>query len=473
MNLEEKYAKLLTGSEDAPSPLLTDGYKFSMGQAGAPLRQETFCLTFRHGDPLLVPFDFEEVIDRIRPRMPDTKELGFLAANGYSMSSAMEKALQADLEVWAAPKGSWVMPGEPVLTITGPSFLVSWLEPLVIAFHFPMQVATALRRNERYDSPLKLKATCEDEAEILRLVSTAVFHVPVCVDVTVDTEGYLTSIVERVVGIRAALNGDIGRAFEVGTRAMTCLDQHRICLKTLKGLGIEKTANVLLAYELYMIPVGTTGHEHQQRWLSDADGFRAIRDMRPEPPSYLFDTYNAIRSGIPTAQRVMAEDPDRRCSVRFDSGDQEEQLRLFMEGSLKPSLFIFMDGYDAARTGMMEGLCQQYGIPTEARIYGFGSYLVTPDFQQFSRNKVAAVYKLTMSGPNPVMKFAGGKSSIPGKPVVLRRGTESVVAQQGEAVRGFEPLTPRYDPPTSTTFSPATCELIEVCKDRLDSNLSA
>lgn len=467
MNLEEKYAKLLTGSEDAPSPLLTDGYKFSMGQAGAPLRQETFCLTFRHGDPLLVPFDFKEVIDRIRPRMPDTKELGFLAANGYSMSSAMEKALQADLEVWAAPKGSWVMPGEPVLTITGPSFLVSWLEPLVIAFNFPMQVATAMKNGEH-----TFDVTCEDEAEIISLVSWEADQ-EYAPTVNVRTEDYKTFLYNRVRALNLALRGDIGRAFEVGTRAMTCLQQHRICLQTLKKYGIEKTANVLLAYELYMVPVGTTGHEHQQRWLSDADGFRAIRDMRPEPPSYLFDTYNAIRSGVPTAQRVMAEDPDRRCSVRFDSGDQEEQLRLFMAGSLKPSLFIFMDGYDAARTGMMEGLCQQYGIPTEARIYGFGSYLVTPDFQQFSRNKVAAVYKLTMSGPNPVMKFAGGKSSIPGKPVVLRRGTESVVAQQGEAVKGFEPLTPRYDPPTSTTFSPATCELIEVCKDRLDSNLSA
>ena len=127
---EQRYVTLLTGGSN--SPLLTDGYKFSMAQAGAPLRPETFYLAFRHGDPLLVPFDFAEVTRLLRPRLPDTKELGFLATHGYSCSSSMEAALQGDIKVQAVPKGTWVAPLEPVLHGSAPSFLASWLEALTI-----------------------------------------------------------------------------------------------------------------------------------------------------------------------------------------------------------------------------------------------------------------------------------------------------------------------------------------------------
>jgi len=37
-SLEQRYADLLRGGADN-SPLATDGYKFSMAQAGAPLRR--------------------------------------------------------------------------------------------------------------------------------------------------------------------------------------------------------------------------------------------------------------------------------------------------------------------------------------------------------------------------------------------------------------------------------------------------
>ncbi|MFA6234646.1 MAG: hypothetical protein WC824_10750, partial [Bacteroidota bacterium] len=165
MTHEQLLARAILGQEKA-SVLMTDGYKFSMGQAGFPLREETFVLTLRKGGPFYIPFNFAEVIQYMLPQPATTKETAFLAANGYGLTSAMEEALRGTVRVWAAPKGSWVGMGEPVLTVTGPSFLVSWLEPLTIMFHYPIQLATAMQEGKG-----EFQAVCDNEADIVHLVS--------------------------------------------------------------------------------------------------------------------------------------------------------------------------------------------------------------------------------------------------------------------------------------------------------------
>jgi len=138
-SIEECYADRLRGGSDN-SPLATAGYKFSMAQAGYPLRIESFYLHYRRGGALFIPFDFEKVIDALRPRLPDSREQGFLLANGYGLTPAMEAALRGELKVHAQKKGTWANEHEPIVVPRGPSFLVSWFEDLVIAFRFPMQI---------------------------------------------------------------------------------------------------------------------------------------------------------------------------------------------------------------------------------------------------------------------------------------------------------------------------------------------
>jgi hypothetical protein len=80
-------------------------------------------------------------------------------------------------------------------------------------------------------------------------------------------------------------------------------------------------------------------------------------------------------------------------------------------------------------------------------VYGYGGALVAkPGFGTITRDRVAAVYKLSQTGPKAVMKFGNedrnGKVSIPGRPIVWRRigGVDNnppgIVAQVGET---FEP----------------------------------
>lgn len=480
--IERRYADLLRGGEDN-SPLATAGYKFSMAQAGFPLRHESFYLHYRRGGGLFIPFDFTKVLEHLRPRLPDSREQGFLLANGYGMTPAMMAALQGNLHVYAQPKGSWANEAEPVVVPSGPSFLVSWFEDMAIAFHFPMQVATAMIDGQR-----QFKATCEDEKALIELVAESMadiydlandLHVEVC-------EGlYREGLRTRLAGLRKALGGDINRAFEVGTRSMSCMAQHRIVLEECKQAGIQRTANVQLAYDLYMIPVGTTGHEHQERHGADINGFRAVRDQRPEPPSYLFDTYNPIKSGIPAAVEAMLEDRTRRCSVRFDSGDQEDQLRRFLiaEGhyGVEP-LYLFMDGYDSIRVTSMGGTAYGYGVPPERCHYGIGGFLVIdPDLCQFSRNTVAMVYKLSQTGGpgfdgeqgcRNVRKYSGskGKASHAGRLImVLGRDGHRYIAQQGEGLVSKSTLCDAREAPRPTgpsIVSPGTKAINEACRVR-------
>ena len=68
----------------------------------------------------------------------------------------------------------------------------------------------------------------------------------------------------------------------------------------------------------------------------------------------------------------------------------------------------------------------------------------------YTRDRVAAVYKLSRTGHVPTMKFgnelAEGKQSIPGVPVVFRRrsgsGPIGLIGQEGEPVpEGYELLS--------------------------------
>ena len=489
--LEKELAKLMMGQSEA-SPLMTDAYKNSMAQAGYPLRDETFYGGFRKPGLYFNPWHIDAVLMALKPRQPDAKEAGFLQANGYGFTPAMERALAAGFRFEGIPKGTWFNGKEPIGFIKSSSFLASWYEPFFIMLNFSIQVATAALLENRTD----FVASCNTERRIIELTFEAIGRKG-SAKVTVDEEGYREQVRRRVAGILDALNGEAERAFEVGMRAVSCMEQHRIALQECQKLGLQKTSNLFLAYELYMIPVGTTGHEHQLRHGWDANGYRACRDMRPEPPSYLPDTYDTMRLGIPAAVEVMKES-GRRCSVRFDNRDeQDEQFDLILQSERDfgtAPFYIFEDSYDEERTRENEDFSSKRGVPRYRRMYGYGSYIVVFEGNDLTRNAVSCIYKLAETGGRPVMKFSSkGKTSLPGRPVVFRRlkpdmmeATEleyaectSLIGQFGETPpRGFVTLRDE-DHPKSTIqteqavvgMSPATKALINKLEADLEAKL--
>lgn len=426
------------------SPLQTDAYKFSMAQAGFPTRRETFYLSFRKGGWQYVPFDLEAEVRSMLPSNGQQSE-----TPGYEMTPAMAAALQAtdSLSILAVPAGTWVYEREPIVTITGPSFLISWLEPQILRLFFPIQLATEIQKTGFYIDKNMLACTCDEQVALAERVMKAageLIHAKLRPHLQPDSIGYSRGVGERARRL-VEIVGDPERVFEVGMRSATCEQQHAICLSALRDCGIRSTSNVALARKLNMLPTGTMGHEHVQRWNSDRDAYRAMRDMRCGRPSYLLDTFDTITSGIPAAIQVMREQ-SHEAAIRYDSGDKFGQYIYahgeFQRHGMEPT-HVIEDSLDDVMTAKFEKLREHTELPPAKQVYGYGGYLVHGDWPNpLTRDRVSAVYKLSETSGEPRMKFGNeaglGKVSVPGRPVAWRRlrgeGPTSVLGQLGEAV---------------------------------------
>lgn len=429
------------------SILLTDGYKFSMAEAGWPLRNETFYYSHRFGGAMVVPLDIEGFIRKNIPSI-HVGEAEYLNGHAYELGAAFRAAIgREELKITALPKFSIFKPREPVVSITGSSSLVSWFEPLLLQLHFRFQVARlALVTPGALKNEIQV-ATCESEKEIvLETLDAVKVKAP---EIKVDTDGYFKSVLARVKALVEALQ-DPNRIFEVGLRSATCLEQHEIALRACKEAGVTRTSNVLGAKRLGMTPVGTMGHEHVQRYGNDEDAFRAMRDRRPGRSSYLLDTFDTFLSGIPAAFKILQENPGHQDSIRYDSGDKKSQylyaVALAKERCLIP-VHIFEDAFDLEKTKDFEKLRAFTGVPSSFQHYGYGGFIVNDTgSRSLTRDRVAANFKLSQTGPRATMKFSNdaAKESIPGRPVIFRRmgapdgEPVSIIGQEGEtAPKGY------------------------------------
>ena len=468
------------------SLLATDGYKFSMAEAGWPLRQETFYYSHRKGGQQVVPLDLEAFVRALLPTVTPG-DYDYLAHNSYEMGAGFKGAIQKQkLIIRALPRGATFFPREPVFTVTGASALVSWLEPLLLQLNFRIQVATHALADREALARALATVSCGEEKRIALETLDAVGVAPV--PITVDSEGYHARVLAVVRDLVAAVE-DPSRIFEVGLRAATCMEQHEIALRACQEAGVQRTSNVFLARKLGMIPVGTMGHEHVQRYGQDEAAFRAIRERRPERSSFLLDTYDTVTSGLPTAFRIIHEEPSAGDSIRFDSGDKKAQYALAVSRAkaegIKPVL-ILEDGLDAQATREFEALRAQFGWGPMQQFYGYGGFIVSRTMAcPFTRDRVAAVYKLSRTGHTPTMKFgneqAEGKQSIPGAPVVFRRqrgsGPIGLIGQEGEPVPEGYALLSGAPPETAAAFpapgeeprvayTPATQTLVDTLRQR-------
>src|SRR4030095_12224106 len=121
------------------------------------------------------------------------------------------------------PGGGCFAAREPVFTVTGPSALVSWLEPLVLMLHYRIQVASRADAGrvvtcERQRASVRETPRARRAARARETLDAVGLPTPA---IEVDSDGYYQRVLAAAKAlVEAVKNPD--RIFEVGMRSASC-----------------------------------------------------------------------------------------------------------------------------------------------------------------------------------------------------------------------------------------------------------
>ncbi|MER1987848.1 MAG: nicotinate phosphoribosyltransferase [Solibacillus sp.] len=131
---------------------------------------------------------------------------------------------------------------------------------------------------------------------------------------------YQTLIATKASRIKQVVKNEV--AMEFGTRRAQEMDAAIWGARAAVIGGFESTSNVR-AGKMFNIPVsGTHAHALVQAYKNDYDAFHSYA-KRHRDCVFLVDTYNTLKSGVPTAIQVAKELGDKInfIGIRLDSGD--------------------------------------------------------------------------------------------------------------------------------------------------------
>ena len=258
--------------------MLCDFYELTMAggyfRSGIGDRIAYFDLFYRDnpdGGGYAVVAGLEQIVDYIRNLHFTEEDIAFLRGKGCFDEPFLDylRSFRFTGDMWAVPEGTFVFPGEPLITVRAPAIQAQFIE-------------TYLLMIVNHESLIATKAARITRAAKGRAVSEFGSR--------------------RAQGADAAILG--ARAAFIG--------------------GCSSTA-CTLSDEVFGVPAGgTMAHSWVQMFDSEYEAFKAYADIYPDNCVFLVDTYNVLKSGVPNAIRVakeMAEKGIRAKGSRLDSGD--------------------------------------------------------------------------------------------------------------------------------------------------------
>ncbi|MDF2922538.1 MAG: PncB [Paenibacillaceae bacterium] len=224
------------------------------------------------GNGFAVAAGLERVVDYIRTLEFGDEELAYLGEQeeGYPAGFLEElRRLRFTGDLYAAPEGTLVFPGEPIIRVEARIFEAQLIETAILNFvNYQTLVATKAARIKQ----------------------------------VAPNDGLLE------FGTRRAQEGD---AAVWGARAAYLA-------------GFDATSN-MRAGMLFRIPAkGTHAHAWVQGHDSEEEAFMRYAEALPDQVTLLVDTYDTLKSGIPNAIRTakaLEARGKRMNAVRLDSGD--------------------------------------------------------------------------------------------------------------------------------------------------------
>ena len=327
--------------------MLCDFYELSMAngyfRSGLKDRISYFDVFFRRvpdGGGYAVCAGLDQVIDYILDLHFDGEDIAYLRRRGLFSEDFLDdlKQFRFTGDIWAAPEGTPVFPGEPILTVRAPAIQAQLIETYVL-----------LELNHQSLIATKASRICRaaQGRTVLEFGS------------------------RRAQGTDAAITG--ARAAYIG--------------------GCAGTACVL-SDQMYGVPAGgTMAHSWVQMFDSEYEAFKTYCELYPTNATLLVDTYDSLRSGVPNAIRVFDEVLRplgiTKCGIRFDSGDMAYltiEARKMLDEAGWPGCTITCS--NALDERLISGLIRQ---GAKIDVFGVGERLITAR----SESVFGGVYKLT------------------------------------------------------------------------------
>ncbi|MBR5155320.1 MAG: nicotinate phosphoribosyltransferase [Clostridia bacterium] len=214
----------------------------------------------------------EQVIEYLNELKFEDEDIEFLRSKGIFDEDFLTylKNFKFECDVWAIPEGTPIFPNEPILTVRGPLIQAQFIETMILlSVNHQSLIATKSNRIVRAAEGRPVMEFGSRRAQ--------------------GTGG-------AILGARAAFIG--------GASGTACT----------------------VADKLYGVPaLGTMAHSWIQSFDSEYEAFRAYALAYPDSCTFLVDTFNVLKSGVPNAIRVFDEVLKpmgiRPKGVRIDSGD--------------------------------------------------------------------------------------------------------------------------------------------------------
>ncbi|MFF2179291.1 nicotinate phosphoribosyltransferase [Lysinibacillus sp. NPDC058147] len=198
---------------------------------------------------------------------------------------------------------------------------------------------------------------------------------------------YQTLIATKASRIKQIIKNEV--AMEFGTRRAQEMDAAIWGTRAAFIGGFASTSNVR-AGKLFNIPVsGTHAHALVQAYKNDYDAFHSYA-KRHRDCVFLVDTYNTLKSGVPTAIQVAKELGDKInfIGIRLDSGDiaflSKEARRMLDEAGFKDAKIIVSNDLDEYT------ILNLKAQGAKVDVWGIGTKLITA----YDQPALGAVYKM-------------------------------------------------------------------------------
>jgi len=198
---------------------------------------------------------------------------------------------------------------------------------------------------------------------------------------------YQTLIATKASRIKQIIKNEV--AMEFGTRRAQEMDAAIWGTRAAFIGGFASTSNVR-AGKLFNIPVsGTHAHALVQAYKNDYDAFHSYA-KRHRDCVFLVDTYNTLKSGVPTAIQVAKELGDKInfIGIRLDSGDiaflSKEARRMLDEAGFQNAKIIVSNDLDEYT------ILNLKAQGAKVDVWGIGTKLITA----YDQPALGAVYKM-------------------------------------------------------------------------------